>query len=83
MKPETLVAINTELVKARNKFPAPNESFAALVEEVGELAKDLLEGNPSFREEAVQVVVMAIRILEEGDIHFPETQKPQCKISSV
>ena len=83
MKPETLVAFNTELTKARTKFPSPNKNFIALVEEVGELAKDLLEDKASFKQEAIQVAVMAIRVLEEGDSDFTFTQvcTPITKIS--
>ena len=84
MKPETLIAINTELIKARAKFPSPNKNFVALVEEVGELAKDLLEGKPTFKNEATQVAVMAIRVLEEGDSDFPQSLNTPCsKITSV
>lgn len=64
-------AIAAEVSSARIKFPAPNKNMTALTEEVGELAKALLEYDGSDRDEiekeAVQVAAMAIRVLEEGD----------------
>jgi hypothetical protein len=70
--------ISDELERARAKFPMPNPTFVALVEEVGELAKALLtckagDTNLSIRvyEEAIQVATMAVRVLEEGDRDYP------------
>lgn len=69
--------IDAELRFARAKFPGSNLNFPALVEEVGELAKALLEhtyGKAKPEEifaEAVQVAVMAIRVAEEGSAEFP------------
>jgi hypothetical protein len=72
--PRSLLEINAELVRARTKFPNPNRNFVALCEELGELAKALLDCKPGDREssvavykEAVQVAGMAIRVMEEGD----------------
>lgn len=57
-----------ELMKARMKFPDPICSMTALTEEVGELAKAMLDESPErIRKEAVQVAVMAIRVALEGD----------------
>lgn len=62
-----------ELARARAKFPGPNKNFAAMVEEVGDVAKALLDfglGKITWREvqeEAIQVAVMAQRIATEGD----------------
>jgi hypothetical protein len=74
----TLETISTELAHARHKFPMPNPTFVALAEEVGELAQALLKCKPvdcqkatAVYDEAKQVAVMAIRIMEEGDSHFP------------
>lgn len=77
----TLLEINDELVRARSKFPMPNPTFVALVEEVGELAQALLKCEPTksdyadrckhVYQEAIQCAVMAIRVLEEGDRDFP------------
>lgn len=78
VKEGTLIDINNELMRARDKFPMPNPTFVALVEEVGELAEALLKckagfpdrGSRAVYKEAVQVAVMAIRIMEEGDQNF-------------
>jgi len=61
-----------ELKRARAKFPAgDNPTFAALVEEVGELAKALFEEPRSaVRKEAIQVAVMAMRIVLDGDATY-------------
>lgn len=57
-----------ELVRARIKFPGKNATFAALVEEVGEVATALMEEPASnVRKEALQVAVMAIRLILDGD----------------
>jgi NTP pyrophosphatase (non-canonical NTP hydrolase) len=63
-----------EILKARRKFPAPNPTIAALVEEVGELAQAALhirEGKHAdwwkVWDEAMQVAVMAMRMATEGD----------------
>lgn len=77
----TRLEINDELQRARAKFPMPNPTFVALVEEVGELAQALLKCNPTkddyparckhVYQEAIQVACMAIRVLEEGDRDYP------------
>ncbi|KAK0039529.1 leucyl-tRNA synthetase [Biomphalaria pfeifferi] len=68
--------IDAELLFARAKFPGSNLNFPALIEEVGELSKALLEnsqgkvsGEQVFAE-AIQVAVMAIRVAEEGSAEF-------------
>lgn len=65
--------ILAELVKARAKFPGKNVTFAALVEEVGELATATFEESAErVRKEAVQVAVMAMRMVLDGDHTFNE-----------
>lgn len=60
-----------ELCRARGKFPSSIHSFAALVEEVGELGKALIsEGDDCIHAEAMQTAVMAIRVATEGDASF-------------
>lgn len=78
MYERTRLEIDAELERARAKFPMPNPTFVALVEEVGELAQALLKckpGSPEYSQrvydEAIQCAVMAIRVLEEGDRDFP------------
>lgn len=65
--PETLTNITKEVISARDDwgYQDTGRLFLALVEEVGELSKALME-EPVDRqmEEAVQVAAMAIRIIE-------------------
>jgi|GEM_PF-5994269 len=70
-KQETIEALTLEIERARGKFPSNRHLFLALVEEVGELSKDLLEGNVGWREEALQVACVALRLYEEGDPTTP------------
>jgi NTP pyrophosphatase (non-canonical NTP hydrolase) len=67
--------IKHEVRRARKKFPSSECSLAALMEEVGELAKALLDRRMcrtlmrgEISAEAVQVAVMAMRIAIEGDV---------------
>lgn len=63
--------ILAELIRARAKFPGKNVTFAALVEEVGELATATFEeSSDRVRKEAVQVAVMAMRMVLDGDHCF-------------
>ena len=65
---KVLDEILTELTKARTKFPGKNVTFAALVEEVGEVATAIFEeSRENVRKEAIQVAVMAIRLILDGD----------------
>lgn len=61
--------LQKELVRARRKFPDQTRetSLLALVEEVGELAQAHLQKRDEGRifEEAVQVAVMAMRVVTE------------------
>lgn len=69
--------IRDELVAARTAFPGDLHMLAALVEEVGEVAKGLMEHDlglgtttQQVLREAVQVACMAIRVATEGDANF-------------
>ena len=72
--------VHEEIQKARAKFPNSRRSFAALVEEVGELAQALLhvlekpsdKNRTHIREEAIQVAAMACRVAVEGDTSLTE-----------
>jgi hypothetical protein len=68
----TFCEISEEVDRARVLFPQNRRLFAALVEEVGELAKALVENRPlaEIRAEAVQVACVAVRLIEEGDSTF-------------
>ncbi len=60
--------IKVELDRARIKFPGDNVTMLALMEEVGELAKATFEEpSENVRKEAVQVAVMAMRVVLDGD----------------
>jgi NTP pyrophosphatase (non-canonical NTP hydrolase) len=57
-----------EVESARSKFPRPDGLLAALTEEVGEVARALLDKPWSeVYAEAVQVAAMAQRLAQEGD----------------
>lgn len=76
--PTTLDLVAEEVKRARAKFPRNAHMLAALVEEVGEVARALLdgEGGHRVREEAIQVACVAVRIADEGDYDFvPDAAK--------
>lgn len=63
-----MLEILTELNRARAKFAGENVTFAALVEEIGETATALFEEpRANVRKEAIQVAVMAMRLILDGD----------------
>lgn len=65
-------AVSQEIERARAKFPSTDGLFAALSEEVGELARELDRGSvldinwDRVGQEAMQVACVAIRIATEG-----------------
>lgn len=66
--------IEDELARAQAKFPGTRLATLALMEEVGELAEAQLKHGPGcqpVREEAIQVIVVALRIILEGDSSVP------------
>lgn len=63
-----LKAVETELRRARAKFPGDRIMTIALAEEFGELAKAMLdEPQAAVWKEAVQTAVMAARVAIDGD----------------
>lgn len=64
--------LDAELDRARRKFPAATHLVPALMEECGELARELLQnGNTEHaRKEALQVACVAMRIATEGAREF-------------
>lgn len=63
-----LEEILDEVYRARSKFPGPNVTMFALMEEVGELATAMFEESRArVRKEAVQTACMAMRIVLDGD----------------
>lgn len=73
---EFIAAMQAEVINARIKFPSSALSFAALIEEVGELAKALLKlragkgSTDNVIAEGVQAAVMVMRLITEGDASF-------------
>lgn len=65
--------LTDELGRARLKFPVCEHTYAALLEELGELAQALIEHKGgraparNVRAEALQIACVAIRIGSEGD----------------
>lgn len=65
---EFLNDVEREVRRARGLFPDPTGSMTALTEEVGELAKALLDESPArIYAEAMQVACVAARVATEGD----------------
>ena len=79
--PRTIFALAEEVARARAKFPGNRFMLAALTEEVGELARALLQrqGADRVRAEALQVACVAIRIFEEGDSSFDDVSDCEAK----
>lgn len=77
--------VRGEIERSRETFPPNAHMLAALTEEVGEVARALLEDlpEPLLRVECVQVAAMALRIADEGDADFappsPHSQVGQLK----
>lgn len=64
----------TVIDRARRLYPTNEKLLPALMEEVGELSRALLdEDDGDYREEAIQVACVALRIATEGDSQFPFT----------
>lgn len=77
----TMTSVAFEVRRAREKFPRDHNLVVALMEEVGELAKEALQNGthtPAFKGEAKQVAAVAMRLMEEGDSiqeNVPEDQR--------
>lgn len=69
-----LVGVGREVLRAREKHPGNKHLFAALGEEVGEVAKELLEAGTKERlwAECMQVACVALRLALEGDADFKD-----------
>lgn len=67
-------AVAAEVARARAKFPGNRHQYVALAEEVGEVAKALIESESpeAIYAECVQVAAMAQRVAEDGDDDFPD-----------
>ena len=75
----SIADLEAEVFRARTKFPGNALLLAALVEEAGELARELLQrgGDDRIRKEALQVACVAMRIYEEGDATFANVTDAQ------
>lgn len=73
---EFLFATDVEYLVATRRFTMPNPNLACLMEEVGELARAMLEkkGQEAIFQEAVQVAAMAMRCALQGDPQFMEAK---------
>ena len=68
MSSSFLAEVILEVARAKRLFPKPDGLMTALTEEVGEVARAVLdETDERIREECVQVAAMAMRLAEEGD----------------
>lgn len=81
MNTELIAQIDRELTRARAKFPGNRFLMAALSEETGEVARALLQKSPHEKlvQECIQVIVVAIRIAEEGDATFSDITDEEAK----
>lgn len=77
----SLVALQAEVLAGRDKFPRNRLMLAGLTEEVGELAKALLQrqGRDQIQREALQVAAVAMRIYEEGDATFADVSDEEAQ----
>lgn len=77
----TMHAIAAEVIKARLKFPGNRFVFTALVEEVGELARAIIQrkDRDAIEREAIQVAAMCVRIIEEGDPIYNDVTDAEAK----
>lgn len=70
---EVLTAIRKERTRQDKLWGELNRTYtherwlAVLTEEVGEVARDVLEGKPTLREELVQVAAVAVAFIESLD----------------
>lgn len=71
-----LLEAKVETYRAKDLFPSSDGLMTALTEEVGELAKALMEESKDrVYEEALQVAAMACRVATEGDPTLDEVRK--------
>src|SRR5690349_157834 len=76
-----IAELSDELVRARAKFPSGyNLNFAAM-EELGELVSAQMQNlsKDEIRKEAIQVMAMCVRIIEEGDKSLVITEETSQK----
>jgi hypothetical protein len=81
LEEDSMRKLIAEVARARRKFPGNSLLLAALFEEGGELAKELLQrgGKTRVQKEALQVACVAMRIYEEGDATFDHVTDAQAQ----
>lgn len=74
-----LADVAQEIIRARSLHPGNAHLLAALVEEVGELSKAMMEnqGQKRINDEALHVACVACRIALEGDSDFVQIAPPR------
>lgn len=74
--PGFMQALRSEYKRATRKFPEPNPNLIALMEEVGELARAILEdkNEEDIFMEAVQVATCAMRCAIHKDPQWTRTK---------
>lgn len=77
----SLASLVERVAKGRAKFPGNRFMLPALMEEVGELARALLQrkGPEEVRAEALDTAAVALRIFEEGDATFDDISDEESK----
>lgn len=66
---EVLAEVKAEIILARAKFPGGRLTTIALMEEVGEVARAIIDESPyRVRHEAMQVACVAIMLMLDGDV---------------
>lgn len=65
----TMIAIAASVFAARQKHPGTDRMFAALIEEVGEVGKAIVERmeRGEVDRELLQTIAVCVRMIEEGD----------------
>lgn len=67
MQDATAQALRAEMERARSLFPSNEDLSLALMEEVGEVAKAMIEGG-DYGTECLHVACVALRLYEEGEM---------------
>lgn len=67
---EVLIQTGIEMMRTKGIHPGTQHRLGILVEEVGEVAKELLENGKNLVGECVQVASSALRLALEGDSDF-------------
>ena len=84
LRTESINNLQAETSRARGKFPTNDQLLVALIEEVGEVARAVLEKDFTHaRIEALQVATVAMRLVEEGDSSWVEGEPALDRLASA